>query len=82
MPKIRVEGHLEEDHSVMVCSGDTPQDVSWVRDEDTGQVFAVLEHIAHEDVLGQPDDDRRCFGLRLYGGAAALPKIGRILEVA
>lgn len=82
MLKIRVEGHLHEDHSVMVCSGDSPEDVSWVRDADTGQVFVVLERIAHEDVHGPPGDNRRCFGLRLYGGAAALPAVGRILEVA
>ena len=82
MPKIRVEGHLQDDHCVMVCSGDSPDDVSWARDPETGHVFVVLEHIAAEDVRGQLDDDRRCFGLRLYGGASALPKVGRILEVA
>ena len=66
----------------MVCSGESPEDVSWARDESTGQVFVVLEHIAHEDVMGQPKDSPRYFGLRLYGGAAALPQVGRILEVA
>ena len=82
MAKIRVEGHLQEDRSVMVCSGDSPEDISWARDEDTGQTFVVLEHIAHEDVMGQPVDSRRCFGIRLFGGGAALPPVGRILEVA
>ena len=82
MSKIRVEGHLHDDHCVMVCSGDSPEDISWVRDEDTGQVFVVLEHIAHEEIWGQPEGDRRCFGLRLFGGRAPLPAVGRILEVA
>ncbi len=82
MLKIRVEGHLQEDRSVLVCSGESPEDVSWARDEATGQVFVVLEHIAHDDVMGQPRGSARCFGLRLYGGAAALPQVGRILEVA
>lgn len=82
MPKIRVEGHLHDDRSVMVCSGETPDEVSWVRDADTGQVFVVLEQIAHEDVQGPPGHDQRCFGLRLYGGAIPLPAVGRILEVA
>ena len=82
MSKIRVEGHLNDDRSVMVCSGESPDDVSWARDEDTGQVFVVLEHISPEDVMGEPGDSRRCFGLRLFGGAAALPAVGRILEVA
>ena len=66
----------------MVCSGESPDDVSWARDQDTGHVFVVLEHISADDVLGQPEDNPRCFGLRLYGGASALPSIGRILEVA
>lgn len=82
MSKIRVEGQLLDDRSVMVCSGNSPEDVSWARDEETGHVFVVLEHIPHEDVQGQPEDDTRYFGLRLYGGAAALPAVGRILEVA
>jgi hypothetical protein len=82
MPNIRVEGHLHDDHSVMVCSGDSPDDVSWARDQDTGHVFVVLERIAPEDVRGEREDNRRCFGLRLYGGAVALPQVGRILEVA
>jgi len=81
MSKIRVEGHLQDDHCVMVCSGEPPQDVSWARDEDTGQVFVVLEHIAHEEIWGQPEGER-CFGLRLFGGRAPLPPVGRILEVA
>jgi hypothetical protein len=88
MPKIRVEGHLFQDRSVLVCSGESPEDVSWARDEASGQVFVVLEHIAHSDVFAEdaaPDQGRdrpRYFGLRLYGGAAALPKVGRVLEVA
>jgi len=82
MSKIRVEGHLQDDHSVMVCSGVPPEDASWARDEDTGQVFVVLEHIAEEEIWGQPEGDRRCFGLRLFGGRAPLPPVGRILEVA
>ncbi len=52
------------------------------RDEDTGQVFVVLEHIAHEEIWGQAEGERRCFGLRLFGGRAPLPAVGRILEVA
>lgn len=89
MSKIRVEGHLLQDHSVLVCSGETSDDVSWARDEATGQVFVVLEHIAHEDVIADEESDARAaqanpryFGLRLYGGKAPLPKVGRILEVA
>ena len=88
MSKIRVEGHLLQDHSVLVCSGETADDVSWARDEATGQVFVVLEHIAHEDVLADEEptfegqERPRYFGLRLYGGAKALPKVGRVLEVA
>jgi hypothetical protein len=88
MSKIRVEGHLLQDHSVLVCSGDSAEDVSWARDEVTGQVFVVLEHIAHEDVVSdeaptlEAKDRPRYFGLRLYGGAKALPTIGRVLEVA
>ena len=81
MAKVRVEGHLQDDRSVMVCSGDSPDDISWARDEGTGQIFVVLEHIAPEDVMGQPEG-RRCFGIRLFGGATALPQVGRILEVA
>ena len=82
MTKVRIEGHLQEDRSVLVCSGESPEDASWARDEATGHVFVVLEHIAAEDVMGQPEDNPHCFGLRLYGGPAALPPIGRILEVA
>ena len=82
MSKIRVEGHLHDDHSVMVCSGESPDDISWARDEDTGQVFVVLEHIAHDEIWGQADGHRRCFGLRLFGGRTPLPAVGRILEVA
>ena len=90
MSKIRVEGHLLQDHSVLVCSGETHEDVSWARDEATGQMFVVLEHIAHEDVIAEEDRDAaqqpkpspRYFGLRLYGGKAPLPRVGRILEVA
>ncbi len=90
MSKIRVEGHLLQDHSVLVCSGETSEDVSWARDEATGQVFVVLEHIAHEDVMVEDELDAprhaqaspRYFGLRLYGGKAPLPRVGRILEVA
>ncbi len=84
MSKIRVEGQLIEDRSVVVCSGESPDDVSWARDTETGQVFVVLEHIGPDDVLGQPrgQDKPRYFGLRLFGGAAGLPKVGRILEVA
>ena len=82
MSKVRIEGHLNEDRSVMVCSGDLPEDASWARDEATGHRFVVLEHIAAEDIMGQPDDSPRYFGLRLYGGPAALPPVGRILEVA
>ena len=82
MSKIRVEGHLHDDHSVMVCSGESPEDISWARDEDTGQVFVVLEHIAHDEIRGQADGHRRCFGLRLFGGRTPLPAVGRILEVA
>jgi len=81
MAKIRVEGHLEEDRNVMVCSGETPDEVSWARDEATGQIFVVLEHIPAEDVRGQHDGNRR-FGLRLFGAPSALPRVGRILEVA
>jgi hypothetical protein len=82
MSKIRVEGHLHDDHCVMVCSGETPEDISWARDQDTGQVFVVLEHISPEEISGETPSDRRCFGLRLFGGRAPLPPIGRILEVA
>jgi hypothetical protein len=88
MSKIRVEGHLLQDHCVLVCSGETADDVSWARDEATGQVFVVLEHIAHEDVMTDEEplpegkERPRYFGLRLFGGAEALPKIGRVLEVA
>ncbi|MET0795548.1 MAG: hypothetical protein ABW061_28775 [Polyangiaceae bacterium] len=88
MAKIRVEGHLLQDRSVLVCSGETADDVSWARDEATGQVFVVLEHIPHEDVIAEEEptaqgkDRPRYFGLRLYGGAKALPQIGRVLEVA
>ncbi|MES1178987.1 MAG: hypothetical protein ABUL62_32020 [Myxococcales bacterium] len=88
MSKIRVEGHLLNDHCVLVCSGETADDVSWARDESTGQIFVVLEHIAHEDVIAEDEpvaqghDRPRYFGLRLYGGAKALPKVGRVLEVA
>jgi len=88
MSKIRVEGHLLQDHSVLVCSGESSDDVSWARDETTGQVFVVLEHIAHEDVLSDEEpgaegrERPRYFGLRLYGGAKALPTVGRVLEVA
>jgi hypothetical protein len=88
MPKIRVEGHLLQDHSVLVCSGESSDEVSWARDEATGQVFVVLEHIAHEDVITDDEPTQRgqerprYFGLRLYGGAVALPKVGRVLEVA
>jgi hypothetical protein len=66
----------------MVCSGESPEDISWARDEDTGQVFVVLEHIAHDEIWGQADGHRRCFGLRLFGGRTPLPAVGRILEVA
>ena len=84
MSKVRVEGHLLEDRNVMVCSGEAPDELSWARDAETGQVFVVLEQISPDDVLGQPRDQEspRYFGLRLFGGAAALPKAGRILEVA
>ena len=83
MSKIRVEGHLYQDHSVMVCSGESPEDVSWARDADSGEVFVVLEHISADDIQGdEPSAGRRCFGLRLYGGKSALPSVGRILEVA
>lgn len=88
MSKIRVEGHLLQDHSVLVCSGESSDEVSWARDETTGQVFVVLEHIAHEDVLTDDEPSAegqarpRYFGLRLYGGAKALPTVGRVLEVA
>jgi len=88
MSKIRVEGHLLQDHAVLVCSGESAEDVSWARDEATGQVFVVLEHIAHEDVLVDEEpalegkERPRYFGLRLYGGSKALPTVGRILEVA
>ena len=82
MSKIRVEGHLHDDHSVMVCSGESPDDVSWARDEGTGQIFVVLEHIAHEEIWGQPEGQQRCFGLRLFAGRAALPAVGQTLEVA
>ena len=88
MSKVRVEGHLLQDHSVLVCSGESEGDVSWARDEATGQVFVVLEHIAHEDVISVDEppargqERPRYFGLRLYGGAAALPTVGRVLEVA
>ena len=82
MAKIRVEGHLLEDRNVMVCSGESPEDASWVRDSDTGQVFVVLEHIPHEDVRGQPNANPRCFGLRVWSASAPLPRVGRILEVA
>lgn len=82
MAKVRVEGHLEDDRSVMVCSGDSPEDLSWARDEDTGHVFVVLEQIAPEDVFGQSGERPRCFGIRLYGGNQPLPKVGRVLEVA
>ena len=88
MSKIRVEGHLLQDHSVLVCSGESADDVSWARDEATGQVFVVLEHIAHEDVIAvderapRGEEPPRYFGLRLYGGATALPTVGRVLEVA
>jgi hypothetical protein len=82
MAKIRVEGHLLEDRNVMVCSGDTAEDASFVRDADTGQVFVVLEHIPHEDVRGQPDANPRCFGLRVWNANAQLPSVGRVLEVA
>ncbi|MEO6599263.1 MAG: hypothetical protein ABIQ16_05280 [Polyangiaceae bacterium] len=88
MSKVRVEGHLLQDHSVLVCSGESADDVSWARDEATGQVFVVLEHIAHEDVIAVEEQEprgaepARYFGLRLYGGAAALPSVGRVLEVA
>jgi hypothetical protein len=82
MAKIRVEGHLLEDRNVMVCSGDTPEDASFVRDEDTGHVFVVLEHISHEDVRGQPNANPRCFGLRVWSASAPLPGVGRVLEVA
>ncbi|MEO8901135.1 MAG: hypothetical protein ABI488_05630 [Polyangiaceae bacterium] len=82
MAKIRVEGHLLEDRNVMVCSGETPEDASWVRDSDTGHVFVVLEHIPHEDVRGQPNANPRCFALRVWSATAPLPSIGRVLEVA
>ena len=82
MSKIRVEGHLHDDRSVMVCSGESPEDISWARDEDSGQIFVVLEHIAHDEIWGQAESDRRCFGLRLFGGRTPLPAVGRILEVA
>ena len=82
MSKVRIEGHLQEDRCVMVCSGEPPKDASWARDEATGHQFVVLEHIAAEDIMGQPEDHPRYFGLRLYGGKAALPPVGRILEVA
>jgi len=82
MSKIRVEGHLHDDRSVMVCSGESPDDIPWARDEDSGQVFVVLEHIAPDEIWGQAEGDRRCFGLRLFGGRTPLPAVGRILEVA
>jgi len=82
MAKIRVEGHLLEERNVMVCSGESPEDASWVRDADTGQVFVVLEHIPHEDVRGQPHASPRCFGLRVWSATAPLPSVGRVLEVA
>ena len=82
MAKVRVEGHLEDDRCVMVCSGDSPDQISWARDEDTGHVFVVLEQIPPEDVFCQADERPRCFGIRLYGGNQALPTVGRILEVA
>jgi hypothetical protein len=82
MAKIRIEGHLLEDRYVMVCSGDNAEDASFVRDEDTGQVFVVLEHIPAEDVRGQPDANPRCFGLRVWSANAPPPSVGRVLEVA
>ncbi len=93
MARIRVEGYLLQDHSVLVCSGESADDLSWARDEATGDVFVVLEHIAHEDVVADEGDatldaaserkpSPRYFGLRLYGGKARLPQVGRILEVA
>jgi hypothetical protein len=82
MAKIRVEGHLVEDRNVLVCSGDSPEDAAWVRDETTGQVFVVLEQISHEDVRGQPNATPRCFGLRVWTGGVAVPSVGRVLEVA
>ena len=82
MARIRVEGHLLEDRNVMVCSGDTAEDASFVRDADTGQIFVVLEHIPHDDVRGQPNANPRCFGLRVWSASAPLPGVGRVLEVA
>ncbi len=82
MAKIRVEGHLLEDRNVMVCSGESPEDASFVRDADTGHVFVVLEHIPSEDVRGQPNASSPCFGLRVWSATAPLPSIGRVLEVA
>ena len=83
MAKIRIEGHLEEDRGVLVCSGESPaQDISWARDEASGQTFVVLEHISAEDVRGQPEHSGRYFGIRLFASRDALPGVGRILEVA
>ena len=82
MSKIRIEGRLEEDRNVLVCSGESPDEAFWVRDQDSGEIFVVLEKIPADDVRGQTENSGRYFGLRLFCSAAALPPVGRILEVA
>lgn len=83
MAKIRVEGRLEEDRGVLVCSGeDLDEGISWARDEASGQTFVVLEHISAEDVRGQTQHSGRYFGIRLFASRDALPAVGRVLDVA